>query len=215
MRAELDLMAQQTMAYWAKAMFWTTVASIVLSIGALIGLFVSLAQTARALKDSRTNSEIQNQAYAYVESLEYGTVSAMVATCKNSGLTPATHFSISAKAQLLKPGAVSTGANFDNSGLKTWSRIGPGEAPTVALDVEHSDIVARFIQGDVEPDDLLVISGTLVYCTIYNHDHETQFLFYVDQKHPKRFRRPTANLRTFHRLENPAKAAVLSATPPV
>lgn len=53
-------------------MFWTTAFSLALSAGALVGLFISLRQTWQALKDSRTNSELQNQAYVYVEGLEYG-----------------------------------------------------------------------------------------------------------------------------------------------
>lgn len=203
--ASLDLAAQKSMAWWTRAMFWTTVASIILSAGALVGLLISLRQTARTIKDARISSELQNQAYAFVSNIEYGSRSPLIAKCKNTGLTPATHFSIAATAQVVKLGQVSESANFTDRDFKTWSRLGPGEETSAALSVKENDLIRRFTQLEFGKDEVLVISGTLIYCTIYNQDHETQFLFYAERGSRARFRRPTAALVSFHRVDDPKR----------
>ncbi len=177
-------------------MFWTTLVSIMLSAGALAGLFLSLRQTSRAIKDARISSELQNQAYAFVSQIEFGERSPLIATCKNTGLTPATHFSIAAKAHIAKRGKVSALAPFENREYKTWTRLGPDEETTVALAVENDELVRRFLDHTLDNDEVLVICGTLLYCTIYNRDHETQFMFYIEGRSANRFRRPTAALKS-------------------
>lgn len=209
--ASLDLTAQQSMAWWTRAMFWTTAASIMLSAGALAGLLISLRMTAQTIKDARISSELQNQAYAFISEIKYGDRSPLIATCKNTGLTPATHFSIAATAQVVKMGQISESANFDSSDFKTWSPLGPGNETTVALSAKDDDLIARFVRHEFDNDHALVISGTLVYCTIYNQDHETQFVFYAERD--GRFRRPTAALISFHRVSDPKRNQKVFPTP--
>jgi hypothetical protein len=211
--SSLDLAAQQSMAWWTRAMFWTTLASIILSAGALVGLLISLRQTARTIKDTRISNELQNQAYAFISRIDYGDRSPLVAFCKNTGLTPATHFSISATAQIVKVGQITASANFENKDYKTWTRLGPGEETTVGLSVLNDDLIAKFKKALVEQDEVLLICGSLVYCTIYNQDHESQFMFYAYRDSASRFRRPTASIRSFYRIPDPKRSFKEFPTP--
>lgn len=66
----LDLAAQQEMALWAKWMFGTSVASVLLSGAALVALFVSLRQTRTVIQDTREIGEAQTRAFIVVKSAE-------------------------------------------------------------------------------------------------------------------------------------------------
>jgi hypothetical protein len=108
-RAESDLVAQRDAARWGLLSLALSGLGTLLSGGALVGLFASLAQTKRAISDTREIGEAQTRAYlslkikhldVNVVSNEDGSNLAVViqVEVENSGSTPAyspvIHFSI-------------------------------------------------------------------------------------------------------------------------
>lgn len=67
---EEDLQAQKDMVYWAKLMAWTSAGSVLISIGALGGLFVSLRQTGSALSVTRAMGQSASRAYVSLHKSE-------------------------------------------------------------------------------------------------------------------------------------------------
>lgn len=206
--SERDLLAQQEMASWAAAAFWATAASVVVSAVALAGLFSSLAQTRKAIGDNRQLGEAQIQAYVQATKMEIGSSGTPVVHCLNSGSTPATHFAVSAVAQRVKLGSVESSIVFDPNRFKVWSALGAGSELSVALDVKDTQLIQDFVAGRYARDEVLLISGQIVYCTVFNHDHETQFAFFAHPSTPKRFRRPTSNLKSYHRISTNSSRAI-------
>jgi hypothetical protein len=140
---------------------------------------------------------------------KFGSYGNVILTCKNSGLTPATHFAVNATAKVVAQGKVSSSISFVNNGFKIWSSLGAGEELTVSI-LEGDVAIHRFKNQDSA--ERLLISGQIIYTTIFNHDHMTQFAFYVEQSTMGRFRRPTANLTTFWRIP---KSGAKAPKPPV
>ncbi|GHC79473.1 hypothetical protein [Limoniibacter endophyticus] len=199
--AYLDLAAQQTMAKWA---MWTVIvsgASALVSAGALLGLFLSLRQTRRAMLEARFANEIQSQAYAFVEAIEHGTTTPFTARVTNTGATPATHFLIGAKAEIIKRGSKPASVKVDEIKLNIWTRLGAQEKTTVGLDVEDRTDIEAFNRNHVGDDEILLVSGRLIYTTVHNHDHQSHFMFYADRQNSSVFRRPNSNLPTFERMK--------------
>lgn len=204
-QSALDLQAQLVMAYWAR---WSAVATFIglaVSALALYGAWRSLRLTREALRLTREAnaiatkaSEMQTQAYVHAASARFGINNNILINCKNSGITPATHISLNGTAKLVRKGRVTASIEFATGGFKTWSALGANEEASVSF-LEQNQIVKQFadLAGEYE---VLLISGQIIYCTVFNHDHLTQFAFYVEPDTSKRFRRPTANLITFHRL---------------
>ncbi|MGR9149484.1 hypothetical protein [Rhizobium leguminosarum] len=201
----LDLQAQIDMAYWAKWMFWASIGSLSVSLVAIVAAFSSLrasreaaADSRKAAADSREVGEFQTQAYVHARSARLGTKGNVIIACKNSGLTPATHFSVNATAKIVSPGNVAASISFKTDGFKTWSALGANDELTVSI-LDGDPVVSQFArtQGG---DDKLLVSGQITYCTIFNHDHVTQFAFYAEPRTKHRFRRPTASLTTFSRI---------------
>jgi hypothetical protein len=204
------------MAFWAKWMFWATVGSLAVSLAAIIFAFLSFRESRKsandarkASQDSRQVGEFQTQAYVYAASARFGEGGNILIACKNGGSTPATHFSVNAIAQIVPRGRVTASISFRNDKFKIWSALGAGDELTVSV-LEGDKDVRQFadLPGDNE---LLLVSGQIVYCTIFNHDHLTQFAFYVDAKTRQKFRRPTSNLVTFWRIP---KAGMPPPRPP-
>jgi hypothetical protein len=54
---------------------------------------------------------------------------------------------------------------------------------------------------------VLLVSGQMIYCTVYNQDCLTQFAFYIEAGSRSKFRKPTANLVTFHAVRDGEMAA--------
>lgn len=50
-------------------------------------------------------------------------------------------------------------------------------------------------------NEMLVISGQITYQTIFQSEHLTQFVFYVDGMDRRKFRRPPVKLVTFSPLD--------------
>lgn len=181
---------------WAAALSgW--VASVVAGITVFV-LVATLKHMQRATEHSRYLGEIQTQAYVHASKATFGEFNNILVYCKNSGLTPATHFSVNGEVKLVTRGNVSASIGFKNDGFKIWSVLGSQEELSVSLDVD-ADLLKRFRSTKRDPDELLLFCGQIIYCTIDNHDHLTQFAFYVAGD-LQRFRRPTANLKSFLRL---------------
>lgn len=58
-----DLQAQKDMAYWGMVMFFTSIASLIISLGGLVALINSLSQTRTAIQNDREIGEAQARAY--------------------------------------------------------------------------------------------------------------------------------------------------------
>ncbi|MDO5896549.1 hypothetical protein [Agrobacterium sp. Azo12] len=189
-RALQDLQAQLDMASWAGWMFWATLFSVAAS-----ALAVLLA--AKSLSATRQIGESQTQAYILASEANFGSKGNILITVRNTGLTPATHFAVNATAKIVQPGKVTESISFVNHGFKVWSALGSGMEYKVSV-LEGDETIKSFHNNSLSGD-LLLVSGQVTYCTVFNHDHLTQFAFFV-QKGTTRFRRPTSNLITFHRL---------------
>jgi hypothetical protein len=196
--AKLDLVAQRAMVCWAEWAFLATSTSVIVSAVALIGLFSSLRQTKRAIRDNREIGEVEAQAYVHAASAKFGETNNILIACKNTGATPASHFSVNGTAKVVKRGAISGSIAAAKNGFKTWPALGPGEELTVSID-NSRELIKKFLQNR-DQDDILLVSGSIIYCTIFNHDHVTDYAFFVDNRSPTRFRRPVAQARAFHRL---------------
>ncbi|NEH57544.1 hypothetical protein GR198_17515 [Rhizobium leguminosarum] len=200
----LELHAQLQMAFWAK---WAAIASFVgvaVSSAAIGFAFMSLRLARKANTLNREMSEMQNQAYVHATKAQFGQYGNVLLYLKNSGLTPATQFAVSATAKIVRHGTVSASITFRNDDFKIWSALGAGDE--IPISILEGDEQTKTYSGLPGGNQVLLISGQITYCTIFNKDHLTQFAFFVDQKYSssKRFRRPTANLITFHKLGSKA-----------
>lgn len=198
----LDLNAQQRMADWAFWMLVATLLSAALSGLALLALLRSLKQTDTALRDGRTLGEMQSQAYVQATGVTFGQGNSVIVECHNFGQTPASHFSLNGFAQRVKLGEVERSISTGNERFKTWTGLGPGQTLTVNVDVDR-DIVQAFRTGQFDFDEVLLISGSVLYVTAFNRDHISDFAFFAFHRSQDKFRRPTANLRAFARLPSP------------
>jgi hypothetical protein len=196
----LDLAAQQDMAFWTRLTFFASAASVLLSLGALIGLFLSLRQTRRAIADTREIGEYQIQAYVHASKLEYAGAGRLNLYCKNTGATPAAYFSVASDTRVVKISDIKASDPTEASGFKTWPALGGGDERSVGLTVDVKSVL-DFQNGLRKEDEALLVVGRILYRTIFNHDHETHFTFYVDRASPKTFRQPTsANVTAFRRI---------------
>lgn len=203
MRALQDLQAQLHMAYWAQAMFWSSIGGCVASAIAVFLAWRTYFQSAQALALTRQIGENQTQAYVLASKAEFGSKGNILITCSNNGATPATHFSVNAFAKVVKPGNVTSSISFIDDQYKTWSALGAQSELSVSV-LDSDPTVASFLSGP-ETGELLLISGQIVYGTVFDHDHLTQFAFFVS-KRTMRFLRPTAKLDTFRRLSKERRA---------
>lgn len=193
----LDLAAQQEMALWAKLMFWATAVSVVLSAFAVAAVFYSLRQTRRAIKDTREIGEHQTQAYVHAISAEIKDGRIWV-KCKNSGMTPASHFAVNDSVRIVERGRIKESLTFSEDGFKTWTAIGAQQELTIGIDHDW-EMVADFHKAGKIGDDVLLVFGQITYCTMFNHDHVTQFAFYKPRGSAN-FARPVAALKAFSRI---------------
>jgi hypothetical protein len=194
-----DLEAQIDMAFWAQAMFWTTVGTLLVTLILARSAFASFNQAQEATRLAREVGEYQTQAYVHAESAAYGQRGNILIYCKNGGATPASHFSICVNAKLVEVGNVTNSITFEGDEYKTWTSLAAGELRAASV-LEGDPIVSQFYKAPHISQRLLV-SGQIIYCSVFNHDHLTQFAFYVEPEQRK-FRRPTANMVTFHRIDD-------------
>ena len=159
----------------------------------------TVAVLVATLKEMRRGSEIQAQAYVHASKAAFGTSSILI-SCKNTGLTPAIHFAVNGEARIVERGTVSSSISFKNDGFKIWSALAANDELSVVVDVDPT-ILTRFRSNQCGRDDMLLVTGQIIYCTVDNHDHLTQFVFYVDGNDKRHFRRPTtANVKAFWRI---------------
>jgi hypothetical protein len=198
----LDLSAQQRMADWSFWMLIATFLSAALSGLALLALLRSLNQTDTALRDGRVLGEMDSQAYVQAIGVSFGQGNSIIVECHNFGQTPASHFSLNGFAQRVKLGEVERSIRTANERFKTWTGLGPGQTLTVNVDVDRN-VVQTFRAGQFDFDEVLLISGSVLYVTAFNRDHISDFAFFAIHKSQDKFRRPTSNLRAFAKLPAP------------
>lgn len=185
-----SLAAQETTALWTMLMaIFTLLAAIFAAIAAYLAF--------RSLRSAQRTSKLQNDAYVYALAAEYGKNNNVLVTIKNTGLTPASHFSVNCLAKIVPNGSVEASVGFASDGFKTWSALGAGQEETVsALDlIEVYQNFKHMLPLPGSP--VLMICGQIKYTTMANERHLTQFVFYVHQGEAQ-FLRPTNNLKTFH-----------------
>ncbi|MBO9108022.1 MULTISPECIES: hypothetical protein [Agrobacterium] len=205
MRALQDLQAQLDMAYWAQAMFWSSVGGCIASVVAIFLAGGTYIQSTRAISLTRQIGENQTQAYVLASKAEFGSKGNILITCSNNGETPAAYFSVNASAKVVQPGNVTASISFIDDEYKTWSALAAHSELSVTV-LDSDPVVADFRRAPYT-EDLLLISGQVVYRTIFGHDHLTQFAFFVT-KGSSRFRRPTGKLDTFRRLPQEPSATL-------
>jgi hypothetical protein len=100
-------------------------------------------------------------------------------------------------------------------GFKTYSALGPGQELSVTLGRECDSLINEVLKGRVSPDNVILITGTVIYCTIFNRDHRTDFAFYCQPKGGPRFQRPPSNMKAFWTLpiDNPQEHSQLFSSP--
>ncbi|KAB2728632.1 hypothetical protein [Brucella anthropi] len=195
LRDWLDLNAQVEMAYWAR---WTVIVSTIALLASIAAVWAAFS----TLRTTRKLGQQQNQAYLYASSMKYGAFENVIVECHNTGLTPATHFSLNATARIVKRGNVTASIHFNDDDFKTWTALGADQKLTASI-LDDDETVKRFRSGPKNKDDILLVCGQIVYCTVFNEDHLTQFAFFVDHTISDRFRRPVANLIAFHKIGKP------------
>ncbi|PJO47210.1 hypothetical protein [Brucella pituitosa] len=195
LRDWLDLNIQLDVAYWTKA-------SALVSMGALFASIAAVYAAFKTLKNSQRLGQQQNQAYVHASAVMFGDFQNIVVECHNSGLTPATQFSLNATAKVVKRGNVTASIEFRDNDFKTWSALGSQQKLTVSV-LDGDDTVQSFRTAQKNNEDILLVCGQIVYCTIFNEDYVSQFAFFVDHKKNNRFRRPTSNLTVFERVKSP------------
>jgi flagellar basal body-associated protein FliL len=114
-RSNYDLKAQQEMAVWAYSLLLLTIGGFVISVVGLAALFLSLAQTRTAIKDTREIGEAQVRAYVRITEGTVKLVSAhpsatdqlispeIAIKIKNYGQSPALRFQFSVIARYYPP----------------------------------------------------------------------------------------------------------------
>ncbi|MBX4876651.1 hypothetical protein HJA89_27830 [Rhizobium bangladeshense] len=204
----VELHAQLQTAFWAKWAAIASLAGVIVSVGAIALAFMSIRLARHANALTREMGQMQNQAYIHATKAEFGRYGNVLIYLKNSGLTPATHFAVNATAKIVPHGTVSASISFRSDNFKIWSAIGAGDE--ISVSILEGDEQTNAYATRPEDNEVLLISGQITYCSIFNEDHLTQFAFFVDKKYSgsTRFRRPTANLITFHKTKPNASKPV-------
>ncbi|MDZ7872058.1 MAG: hypothetical protein U5N27_02055 [Rhizobium sp.] len=214
-----DLLAQQEMAKWARFMFWATVASLALSLGALIGLFLSLRQTSLALRENKQLGQSQARAYVHVASARHSWTDggyALLLDIENVGETPAKFFEVGGILLKAEVGKVSAQIIPRTYNMKRWAALGGKSKLTVRLDTTaFNALVIEF--GRPLDGHVLLVTGTVRYADIFDSWHETDFSFYSytsetgSENRNNKLRRPTTNQRSYTRVVRPVGTTTVSS----
>ena len=210
-----DLMAQQEMACWSGFAFMATLASLVVSALALIGLFISLGQTRRSLNITRSLGEAEARAYVHVAHAKHVWESGpapytVLLYLENVGATPAKNFQVGGELKKVRFGQVSESIKIKPYEMKAWSGLRPGQPHTsVRLDVDEYAELAREFTNSVK-DHYILLLGTVRYQDIFDQWFETDFALYshtttpTGPEHLTKLRRPTTKaLRAYEPVSLP------------
>lgn len=214
-----DLLAQQEMAKWARYMFWATAASVLLSLGALIGLFFSLRQTSLALCENKQLGQAQARAYVHVSSARHSWTDegyGLLLNIENVGETPAKSFEVGGILLKAEVGNVSAQIFPRTYKMKRWAALGGKSKLSVRLDTKaFNALVIEF--GRPVDGHVLLVTGTVRYADIFDSWHETDFSFYSytsetgRENRNNKLRRPTTNQRSYTMVAKPVGTTTVSS----
>ena len=193
----LDLHAQWEMARWAKWMLIASIASVLISIAGLFGLFTSLMQTRLAIEtsqlsanDARKLGEAQARAYLHALDLKPSQEpSAMVITIKNTGSTPAKSLYIGCEIKLVPDGKIREAVQFEKYDYKQWHALPANTERSFKIKVtrgaQYIEENREFYRNNVVSHEArgrfgnLVIVGKIIWKDVFDEYIETGFVFYT------------------------------------
>lgn len=201
-----DLIAQQQMACWAGYAVGATLLSVALSAIALVGLFLSLRQTAKSISHTRDLGQAQARAYVHAVKAQHlwtntGGPYTVLLHVENVGATPARVFEVGGEIKKVRVGQVSRNVATRPYRMKAWSALGSKQpATTVRLDVSEFSEVAREFANRVD-DHVIVVLGTIRYQDVFDKWFQTDFAFFSETTTPRapsaKLRRPTARIKAY------------------
>jgi hypothetical protein len=187
-----SVLAAQSQAASSAAAIWVGIASLVVSLGALVGLGFSLHQTNKSLAASRAAArtteelaKIQSRAYVQVNMLSIAKDGDLLVSCQNAGETPSPFFAVGATAVRAKDGEIQHTLKLDMGSLdmKSWVALGVREAwpAKIKLSGGISDYDA-FKNGTLGVGENLLVRGRVVYQDIFGTFFMTEFAFYANNE---------------------------------
>ncbi|MBX8785459.1 hypothetical protein HBA94_17010, partial [Ochrobactrum sp. GRS2] len=190
-----SLLAQQSQANTAIWQYINSYLATFISAVALVCLTISLRLTKQALSDTREIGEAQTTCYIHASNATWGANNNIIIHCENSGLTPASNFSVSGKCYLAMPGSISSSIVFEEWPLKHWSALASHSTLKVSLDELDTDVIQKFKTNQQPKGTTFVIIGSIYYKSVFGKTFRTQFAFFNQSNNPQaNFRRPTSNL---------------------
>lgn len=196
-RAPDELAAQQSMASAAWAMFYVALAQATLSFGTIVGIALAFYQGRRQARDNRRSAEVQSQAYVHIEKAEWGAEEEIIIWCKNTGSTPATHLSVAVSVYFSSKGSIEDSIQYPEGGHKTWSAFPSGTEWPLSFTLANAEQVRLYRRASENLGDVLVVTGSIIYCTVFNVDHETRFAFYVSDRNRDEFLRAPSSGKAY------------------
>ncbi|OHZ40337.1 hypothetical protein BBL07_10475 [Agrobacterium vitis] len=205
--------AAESQAFWASATFWVTVASLLASVAALIGLFFSLRLTRQTLAVTRELGHRQTRAYVEAAGLELSIDKGdLVVICRNSGETPAPFFAVGVEARRVPKSEMyrllCVKLRVDPS--KSWTALGKGsDWRAKVTPPTGSQAVREFGEGSFNPEERLLITGIIIYKDIFGHYFRTEFAFFTHNEADKNFMRPNGQFPAYVEVSNLEASKIL------
>ncbi|TAW65986.1 hypothetical protein ELI15_17135 [Rhizobium ruizarguesonis] len=181
-REEANLAAQEKVAYWAFPMFVATGLSVLVSAVALVGLFGSLRQTKRAIKDNRELGEAQIRAYVEAENVEFASDGqALVVELLNMGQTPVVSFDVTTEILAVPEKQISQNIRLPVGRKKSFDGIGCGDhgrRPVRVKPAAGVELIDEFVGNVPPPGKACLVIGRIDYKDVFDREWTTGFAFY-------------------------------------
>lgn len=198
--------AAESQAFWAAATFWLTGVSLLASIAALIGLFISLRLTRQTLAVTRDLGHRQTRAYVEAVGLELSVDEGdVVVICRNSGETPSPFFAVGVEARRIPKNSMSHVLTLETSvdPSKSWTALGKDSDWRAKVTPRiGSQEVREFRQGTFNQQEQLLITGIIIYKDIFGHYFLTEFAFFSHNGLEKQFMRPNGQFPAYAPLSD-------------
>lgn len=197
-----DLKAQEGMARWAKAMFWATLAAVIVTLVGIVLIKKTLGETRRAataaegmlgeaakttmaahasVRVAQESAEHQLRAYVHpisasLEMEESGRIIASL-VFKNAGQTPAykceCEYTLTFSHNLHSPGP----ADIEHVGdRKSVATIGPkGTFPGSII--RQGELIPEFLRMLADREIAIFVHGHITYRDVFKHDQITDFQY--------------------------------------
>lgn len=198
------LLAAEAQARWAYVSAVVSACSLLISFGALIGLFRSLDQTRRTLKVTRELGETQARAYVEASDVQFSEdIGCILVSCKNSGQTPSRYIAIGLEAVLTDKINMDRAliARSETPPQKSWAALGAGGTFTAKLTPRTGhNSVQNWLRASQIKDARLLIYGTIIYSDVFEQYFKTEFAFFTHQSAGRGFLRPHRDLPAYRPL---------------